>query len=231
MSRFKFKATFETHVRTIELERQKYDLQILKEKAQKAFNLPQVTIRYTSSSGEAYFINTEAQLQKALKDAVKARYVEVKVFRDTGAQSNPAPAAVSASPAHAAPPAASHSAPAPAHASVSPSAPSAASASSAPKPGVLLSFHLPAQSGGPDRVAVDAQQNNDHFLFELKPSRYDTEVDVKLDGAQLLYLTSHSVHEDNAVKTIKGTQGISLPFTPAPNTISIHGQKIKIMFP
>jgi len=94
-----------------------------------------------------------------------------------------------------------------------------------------LSFHLSAQPGAPDRTAIDAQQNDDHFLFELKPSRYETEVDVKLDGSSLNYLTTHTVQDDASTKTIKGTQGISLPFVPAPNTISVQGQKIKIMYP
>jgi len=213
------------------MERQKYDLPILKEKAQKAFNLPQVTIRYTASTGEAYFLNTEAQLHKALKDAEKSRYAEVKVFRDSGAGSIPSSAPAAAPASHYTPPPSTASAPA-AAAAARPAAAAAAAAAAAPKPaGILLSYHLPAQSGGPDRVAVDAQQNNDHFLFDLKPSRYDTEVDVKLDGTSLLYLTTHSVQEGNTTKTIKGTQGISLPFTPAADAIVIQGQHLKIFFP
>jgi len=98
-------------------------------------------------------------------------------------------------------------------------------------PGILTTFRLNAQHGAPDRVAVDAQQFADHFLFDLKPSQYDTDVEVKLEGTSLLYLTTHSVQEGNATKTIKGTQGISLPFSPAPDTITLIGKQVKIAFP
>jgi len=230
MSRFKFKASYDNIVRTIELERQKYDLAILRDKAAKAFNQPQVTIRYTASTGESYFLSSDAQLHKALKDAEKAKFVEVKVYKDTSAGG--ASAGVSAAPAPAraaAAPAPASSAPAAAAAAPRPAATPAPAAGNTP--GVLLSFRLNAQPGGPDRVAVDAQQSSDHFMFELKPSKHDTDVEVKIDGTSLLYLTTHTVQEGGTVKTIKGTQGISLPFSPAPDTITIIGQKIKITFP
>jgi len=241
MSRFKFKANFENLVRTIELERQKYDLNILKDKASKAFNQSQVTIRYTASTGESYFLSNDAQLQKALKDAEKAKFIEVKVYKDTS--SGNASVGVSAQPAQqqqqqqqqrsAPAPAPSSSTPAPATSSSSASAPRAAAAAPAQQnpSGVLLTFRIQPLAGGPDRVAVDAQQNADHFLFELKASKHETDVEVKLDGTSLLYLTSHTVQEGATTKTIKGTQGISLPFNPSPDTISISGNKIKIMFP
>jgi len=229
MSRFKFKANFENVVRTIELERQKYDLAILREKAAKTFNQSQVTIRYTAATGESYFLSNDAQLQKALKDAEKTRFVEVKVYKDMGGSSAP----VSAAPAASKPAAQPAAQPAQASAPVSrpTSTPTPSAPVAAPSPGVLLSFRLQAMAGGPDRVAVDAQQNADHFLFELKPSKHETDVEVKLDGTSLLYLTTHTVQEGPTIKTIKGTQGISLPFSPAPDTISFIGQKIRIAFP
>jgi len=234
MSRFRFRVQLDNITRVVEIERQKYDLVTLREKASKAFNIPGVNLRYTAPSGESYFITNDQQLQKAIKEAEKsgARFVQVQAYRDSGAPSGYSAAAPSAA---SQPRAVAASAPTQASAPLAAARPATTSAVSprAPAPaGILTSYKLLADtSSSADRVAVDAQQSADHFLFSLKPSKFDTDVDVKLDGTSLLFLTTHSVTEGNTIKTIKGTQGISLPFAPTSDSIQVMGQQIKVSFP
>jgi len=211
------KATLDNNViRLVELERQKYDLALLKDKLAKAYGLPSVNIRYSN-----YFLTNDQQFHKAIKESEKAnaKHVEVTVLRDSAggaaaatasrAVATPAKPAASASPAQSATP---------------------ASSGAAPAAGILLSYRLPGNPGGAERVNVDAKQSSDHFLFSLLPSKYDTDVDVKLDGTSLLFLTTHTVNEGTTIKTIKGTQGISLPFPPTTEQVVIIGQQVKILF-
>jgi len=213
--------------RTIELERQKYDLAILKDRTAKAFGQGQVNIRYTSSTGESFYITNDQQLQKAIKDAEKsgAKNIEVKAFRDTTGGAASAPAA--ARPATTAAPASN----APAQARPA-AAPAAAPAKSAGAPGALNTYKLPAdRNSSNDRVTVEHQQGPDHFIFFTKPSKYDTDVEVVLNGTALQFLTTHTFTEGNAQKVCKGTQGVSLPFAPSPDQVQVVGQQIKISFP
>jgi len=224
MSRFKVRASLDNITRTVEFERQKYDLASVKDKTGKAFGQGQVNIRYTSATGESYYITSDQQLHKAIKDAEKsgAKFIELKVFRDSVGGSAPAqaasrPAQAPSQPSHAAPQS---------------SAPAARSAPAAQAAGVLTSYKLYADHGSSnDRVIVDPQQTSDSFIFSVKPSKYDTDVDVQLNGQALTFLTTHTVQEGNSVKTIKGTQGISLPFAPSADQVQVIGQQIKIFFP
>jgi len=205
---------------------QKYDYAIVRERTSKAFTLPSVNIRFQSPTGEAFYITNDEQLHKALKAAEKggAKFIEVKVFKDAGG----APAAASSAPRQTTAPASTAAAPAA-------SRPAAAPASSHPVAagaGTLASYKLTGDAkSASDRVIVEPQQASDHFLFNVKPSKYDTDVVVELKGTALNFLTTHTVPEGASYKTIKGTQGISLPFAPNASQLQVSGHQIKIFFP
>jgi len=223
MSRFKIKASFDNVNRTVEIERQKYDFNSVRERTAKAFNFPNVNIRYTSSTSESFYITNDAQLQKAIKDAEKsgAKNLEVKVFRDGGASSAQSTSAESKSPRNA-----PSSTPA-SNVSAKPGAPTPAPAS----PGSLVVFKLAGvPSSSSDRVIVDPQTFDDHFLFSVKPGKYDTEIEVTLVGNTLAFLTTHSIQDGGTTKIMKGTQGITLPVNPTPQQVKVIGQQIKVFY-
>jgi len=224
MSKFKVKASLDNVTRTVEFERQKYDLLAIRERTAKAFSVPNVNIRYTSSTNESYYITNDAQLQKAIKDGEKSgvKNLEVKVFKDgSGAPSTSAPASSSVR-------------------SIPQSAPSTTAAKTitvatpvvtSSSSGALVFFRLPGNpSLSNDRVIVDPQTFQDHFLFSVKPGKYDTDVEVTLTGNTLSFLTTHSIPEGGGTKVMKGTQGITLPTSPTPQQVQVIGQQIKVFY-
>jgi len=226
MSRFKVKASLDNTTRTVEIERQKYDFSSVRDRTAKAFGISNVNIRYTSSTNESFYITNDAQLQKAIKDAEKsgAKNLEVKVFKDaSGAPSSSAPTSTASSVASRSIPS---STPTPATTS--------AAKPVAPTPtvsGSLLVFRLPGiPSSASDRVVVDPQTFQDHFLFSVKPGKFDTDIEVTLTGNTLSFLTTHSIQEAGGTKIMKGTQGITLPLSPTPQQVQVVGQQIKVFY-
>jgi len=218
MSKFKVKASLDNTTRTVEFERQKYDLLALRERTAKAFNVQNVNIRYTSSTNESFYITNDVQLQKAIKDVEKAglKNLEVKVFKDTsGAPSTSAPAAVTSS---------IRNIP---NVASTPAKPVVVSTPTLSTSGTLTSFRLAAIPNGPDRVAVEPVTLPDHFVFSVKPSKYDADIEVTLNGTTLNFLTTQTIASG---QVMKGTQTITLPSVPTPQQIQVSGQTIKIFY-
>jgi len=224
MSRFKVKVSLDNVTRTVEFERQKYDLLALRERTAKAFNVPNVNIRYTSSTNESFYITNDAQLQKAIKDVEKSgvKNLEVKVFKDTsGSASAPASSSVRSIPQTApstVTPAKTVSIPAP-----TPVIAPATTSSS------LLSFRLEGNpSSSDERVVVKPETFQDYFLISVQPGKYDTDIEVTLTGSTLCFLTVHSLLEGTLTKIMRGTQTLDLN-TP-PKKVEIIGQQLKVFY-
>jgi len=224
MSKFKVKATLDNTVRTVEFERQKYDLSVIKDRTAKAFGVGSLNVRYTSATGESYYLTNDQQLQKAIKDAEKsaAKFLELKVFREGGGA--PAAAASTARPATsaAAPPASSAAAARPAGGAAAPAASSNA----------LAHFKLSADPRSTaERADLEHKSESDHFSFGLKPSKYDTDVEVQLNGQALSFVLSYSYREGDLIKNRQATLGVSLPYAPTASQVKVEGQAIKIYHP
>jgi len=227
MSKFKVKATLDNTVRTVEFERQKYDLSVIKDRTAKAFGVGSINAQYKSSTGEAYYLTNDQQLQKALKDAEKAgsKYLELKVFREGGGGA-PAAAASSARPATSA-----AAAPASSAAAARPAG-GAAPAAAAPSSNALAHFKVAADpKSTAERADLQHKAESDHFSFSLKPSKYDTEVEVQLVGQALSFILSYSYREGDLIKNRQATLGVSLPYAPAASQVVVSGQSIKIFHP
>jgi hypothetical protein len=215
-------------VRTVEFERQKYELAVIKDRTAKAFGVPSINAQYKSSTGESYYLTNDQQLQKALKDAEKAgsKYLELKVFREGGGGAPAAAASSAARPATsaAAPPASSAAAARPAAA--------AAAAAPAPSSNALTHFKVAADpKSSAERADLQHKAEEDHFSFSLKPSKYDTDVEVQLVGQALSFVLSYSYREGDLIKNRQATLGVSLPYAPAANQVVVSGQSIKIYHP
>jgi len=226
MSKFKVKATLDNTVRTVEFERQKYDLSVIKDRTAKAFGVGSLNVRYTSATGESYYLTNDQQLQKAIKDAEKsgAKYLELKVFREGGGAAPVAAASTAARPATsaAAPPASSAAAARPAGAPATPAASSNA----------LAHFKVAADPRSTaERADLEHKSESDHFSFGLKPSKYDTDVEVQLNGQALSFVLSYSYREGDLIKNRQATLGVSLPYAPTPSQVKVQGQTIKIYHP
>lgn len=63
--------------------------------------------------------------------------------------------------------------------------------------GVITSYTLPGDnnSSNPDKVAVKANQEDDHFLFVPQAAKYQSEVTVVLEGSKLSF-QSTTKHPD-----------------------------------
>jgi len=226
MSLFKVKATLDNTVRTVEFERQKYDIGLVRDKTAKAFGVPSLNVRYTASTGESYYITNDQQLQKAIKDAEKsqAKYLELKVFREGGGGAPAASTTAAAKPAAAAAPASTASAATPARSSGTPAA--------APSSNALANFKLHADPRSTaERADLEHKTESDHFQFSLKPSKYDTDVEVQLNGQNLSFVLSYSYREGDVIKNRQATLGVSLPYPPAASQIKVQGQTIQIYHP
>jgi len=227
MSLFKVKATLDNTVRTVEFERLKYDLSLIKDRTAKALSVGSVNVRYTSSTGESYYLTNDQQLQKALKDAEKsgAKYLELKVFKEGGGSAPAAAASSAAKPAASSTPAAS------AGSAAAPARPAAA----APAPALsnaLAQFRLAADpKSTAERADLEHKSENDHFSFGLKPSKYDTDVEVQLNGQALSFVLSYSYREGDVIKNRQATLGVSLPYAPAASQVKVQGQTIRIYHP
>jgi len=226
MSKFKVKATLDNTVRTVEFERQKYDVALVRDRTAKAFGAPSLNVRYTSSTGESYYITNDQQLQKAIKDAEKsgAKYLELKVFREGGGAAPAAAPASASRPAASAAPSAAAATPARAAGAPAPAA--------APSSNALAHFRLPADSRSTaERADLEHKSESDHFQFSLKPSKYDTDVEVQLNGQNLSFVLSYSYREGDVIKNRQATLGVSLPYAPASSQIKVQGQTIRIYHP
>jgi len=228
MSKFKVKATLDNTVRTVEFERQKYDLATIKERTAKAFGVAGLNVQFVSTSGGgSYYLTNDQQLQKALKDAEKAgsKYLELKVFREGGGG---APAAASS----AARPATSAAAPAASSAAAARPAGGAAAAAPPPSSNALAHFKVAADPRSTaERADLEHKSESDHFSFGLKPSKYDTDVEVQLNGQALSFVLSYSYREGDVIKNRQATLGVSLPYAPAANQVKVQGQTIRIYHP
>jgi len=217
MSKFKVKATLGGTVRTIEFERQKYDLAIIKDRTAKAFGVASINIQS---------ISTDQHLQTAIKAADKAgsKFLELQVSV-AGGGSAPATATSAARPATSAVPASSSSA----AASRAPATQAAAPAASS---NALAHFKVAADTKSTaERADLQHKNESDHFSFSLKPSKYDTDVEVQLVGQALSFVLSYSYREGDLIKNRQATLGVSLPYAPASNQVVVDGQTIKIFHP
>jgi len=172
----------------------------------------------------------EKRLQKALKDAEKAgsKYLELKVFREGGGG---APAAASSSAARPATSAAAPAASSAAAARPAGGAPPAA-ATPAPSSNALAHFKVAADPRSTaERADLEHKSESDHFSFGLKPSKYDTDVEVQLNGQALSFVLSYSYREGDVIKNRQATLGVSLPYAPAASQVKVQGQTIRIYHP
>jgi len=201
---------------------------LVRDRTAKAFGVPSLNVRYTASTGESYYITNDQQLQKAIKDAEKsgAKYLELKVFREAGGGA-PTAAAAAARPATSTAPAA---AAAPARAAGAP--PTATAPAATPSSNALAHFKLAADpKSAAERADLEHKSESDHFQFSLKPSKYDTDVEVQLNGQNLSFVLSYSYREGDVIKNRQATLGVSLPYAPAANQIKVQGQTIRIYHP
>jgi hypothetical protein len=87
-------------------------------------------------------------------------------------------------------------------------------------------FHLAGTPNGTDKINVDAQQFDDHFLFSALPGKFDTDVVVTLEPGKLTFITTHSFETtdpkgDIVVQTVKGNHGFGLPFNPRQDQVQV----------
>jgi len=228
MSKFKVKASLDNTVRTVEFERQKYDLSVIKDRTAKAFGVGSLNVRYTSATGESYYLTNDQQLQKAIKDAEKsgAKYLELKVFREGGGAAPVASASTAARPATSA-----SSAAAPASLAAA-ARPAGAPATPAASSNALAHFKVAADPRSTaERADLEHKSESDHFSFGLKPSKYDTDVEVQLNGQALSFVLSYSYREGDLIKNRQATLGVSLPYAPTSSQVKVQGQTIKIYHP
>jgi len=108
-----------------------------------------------------------------------------------------------------------------------PQAQAATSPRAAPA-GTIAQFTLPG-SGSAEKIKIDPQQTQDYFLFTPIASKYTTDVTVVLDGTKLIYNNTYTFQEGSQMKTMNLTQTFNLPFAPAPNQVSVHGNQVKLL--
>lgn len=245
--------TVEGSTKSFELERGKESWNALKSLVLSKNDVKNanLVLRYQAARGEYYEINSDQQLQHALKDASSngTKIIELKTpghgatytsTPATSAASTPVKSAT-ATPTHQKP--SSSNTPA--------SSPSAHSNPSTPTsaPGNRTANHSDLQSGDYHVVTWDIAgdasaplnkpkvsygQTHDEFSFWPLPCQHHAETRVVLRDSSSLIFESVYTFEDvsfggvKGVSTSKVTQTIGLPIKVSPNLIVVEGQKIII---
>jgi len=247
MSKFKVRTTFNGSTKAVEMERDRYTLDTLKDLIRRKHKVHSFNLSYNAPNGTFLYIKGEPQFKIAVDEMQKSksRYLDVKVISDspTGNTSTPTSnPSYNTSGSYYSPTTSSSNKP---QTSYSPTTTTSPYKSYAPQPATsptptpkppqgnevqVASFQVPANySTTAPKVKVQASQDYEHFLFSCVPSKYDTQVLVVIDDSKLVY---KCVHEEDHV-TVHLTQTFQLPFQIDTNKLEImptadHGEDIRI---
>jgi hypothetical protein len=247
MSKFRVRAVFGSVVKPIELSRNNYSFNEVRDEVRVKHELRDFQLRYVSPSLGDLFIQDNDSFHRVVKDAELrgVPYVEIRVVSHerapptgkggatptqsynsyTPSYSSPSPyaSAPSPSPNYGAPQ--QNYAQSPARYVASP--PPAAARASSPS-NVIATFVVQGDRGSTaDRLSLKANQENDHFAFVPIPAKCNSDVTIVLEASKL---TCESVTNHPDGRSIKFTQAFNLPFVPAPNNIQLQGQILRIYF-
>jgi len=247
MSKFKVRTTFNGSTKAVELERDRYTLEILKDLVRRKHKVYSFNLAYNAPNGTFLYIKGEPQFKIAVDEMQKTKslYLDVKVISDsptgnTSSTTSSTPSYNSGG-SYNSPTTTSSSKPQTYNTSSTTSpyksyvSPQPSPISPTPKPPQgnevqIASFQVPANNSTTSpKLKVNASQDYEHFLFTCVASKYDTQVIVVIDDSKLIY---KCVHEEDHV-TVHLTQTFQLPFQIATNNLEIiptqdHGEDIRV---